>query len=294
MRRLHSAAIVSLATAVVVLVAESPSLAPPLDRHIRHETERLQAHFDSVDVELAARNMSALSQEQRGSRTQLVAWLREYRDAATFPLNNGVSPRTVPIFRDARGVLCAMAYLIQRSGRGDLVADIAASRNTAYIGELADDPRLIAWLDSTGLSVDEAARIQPAYGPYPPPTVVVNDGVSASYALTSLALSGSALAMTGVNVMSPSRLSGLLGFVAGTVAMVNGVTRLDESRATRRVAAANTGIGALSMAMAFRGIISSRSPGRPPIAAKLNNVELAPTVALLGSPQLGFALRARF
>jgi hypothetical protein len=60
-----------------------------------------------------------------------------------------------------------MAYLIDRSGRRDLVDRVAATRNNAFIAELADDSALRAWLDSVGLSVTEAARIQPSYPPEP-------------------------------------------------------------------------------------------------------------------------------
>ena len=71
----------------------------------------------------------------------------------------------MPYFRDGDGALCAMAYLIERSGRPDLVDRIARTRNNAFIAELANDPALRAWLDSVGLSVTEAARIQPTYVP---------------------------------------------------------------------------------------------------------------------------------
>lgn len=45
-----------------------------------------------------------------------------------------------------------MAYIIDRSGRADIVAKVAASRNNAYISQLAGDPALIAWLDSAVLA----------------------------------------------------------------------------------------------------------------------------------------------
>ena len=71
----------------------------------------------------------------------------------------------MPFFRDGHGAFCAMAYLIERSGRRDLVDRIASTRNNAFIAELANDPALRVWLDSVGLSVTEAARIQPTYRP---------------------------------------------------------------------------------------------------------------------------------
>lgn len=56
-----------------------------------------------------------------------------------------------------------MAYLIEQSGHGGLVARIATTHNTARIGDLKDDAELVAWLHRNGLTVAEAARIQPAY-----------------------------------------------------------------------------------------------------------------------------------
>lgn len=266
---------------------------------MRAEVVRLQAHFDSVDTELKTRDVSHLSPEQRASRTRLIVWLRDYRYDATFPFNDGVSSSAVPIFRDSRGVLCAMAYLIHRSGGADIVDDIAATRNTSYVAELADDSRLVAWLDSTGLTLSEAARIQPAYGPplpgEPPPGE--QRGVSASYAVTSLILSGAAMMTAGVNVVSPSRMSGILGAIGGTAALLNGVSRLGDSDGTRRVAAMNAAIGVLSVGLAFRGF-SDPQPSRRSIArsdARFADVGLAPAVMpSLGGTRLGVAVRARF
>lgn len=277
-------------TVIAMLHTPAGRFASPIDVHVRAEVRRLQAHFDSVDEELTARSTSHLTPAQRTSRTQLIDWLRDYRRAATFPLNDGISSGAVPIFRDSRGVLCAMAYLIHRSGRTDLVDDISAHRNTAYVAELADDARLITWLDSAGLTVAEAARIQPTYGAPP-------SGVSGDYAITSLVLSGAAMATIGANVMSPSRVSGVLGMIAGSVALMNGVIGLNEAHSTRQLATMNTAIGALSMVVSLRGIFAPR-PARRSVArsaGRLADLTLAPaTVASLGSPRLGIALRARF
>ena len=57
-----------------------------------------------------------------------------------------------------------MAFLVAASGRHDIVERIRATRNNARIRELTDDTALVAWLAEAGLTVAEAARIQPAYG----------------------------------------------------------------------------------------------------------------------------------
>src|SRR4051812_977464 len=133
----------------------------------RVEVARLRAHFDSVDTELRHSKGLRLSPSQQRARTTLIGWLREYRNAGAFPRNDRFPERAIPFFRDSQGALCAMAYLIQRSGRRDLVDRIASTRNNAFIADLADDSELRAWLDSVGLSVTEAARIQPGYAPPP-------------------------------------------------------------------------------------------------------------------------------
>jgi hypothetical protein len=132
----------------------------PLARRL--EVARLRAHFDSVDAELRHANALQFTASQRRARATLIGWLQEYRDAGQFPRNERFA-EAMPFFRDGYGALCAMAYLIERSGRRDLVDRVALTRNNAFIAELANDPELRVWLDSVGLSVTEAARIQPTY-----------------------------------------------------------------------------------------------------------------------------------
>jgi hypothetical protein len=141
--------------------AVAPTRSEPLARRL--ELARLRAHFDSVDVELRDARALQLTPSQRTARATLIAWLQEYRDAGEFPQNDRFPELAMPFFRDGHGALCAMAYLIERSGRRDLVDRVASTRNNAFIAELADDPALRVWLDSVGLSVTEAARIQPTY-----------------------------------------------------------------------------------------------------------------------------------
>ena len=143
------------------LHAVPPTGPEPLARRL--EVARLRSHFDSVGAELLHANVLRFTPAQRRVRATLIDWLQEYRDAGAFPRNDRFPERSMPFFRDGHGALCAMAYLIDRSGRRDLVDRVAATRNNAFIDELADDPDLRAWLDSVGLSVTEAARIQPTY-----------------------------------------------------------------------------------------------------------------------------------
>jgi hypothetical protein len=251
-------------------------------QHRRLEVARLRAHFDSVDAELRLPTELLLTPAQRLGRTTLIGWLREYREAGSFPRNDRFPDRAMPFFRDSRGVLCAMAYLIDRSGRRDLVDRVASTRNNVSIPELAGDPELRTWLDSVGLSVAEAARIQPFYGPPPE-----EPGVSASYALTSILVSGSSLTTLGLNAIAPSRATGWAGVIAGAAGLIAGAVKLDEAGATDDVAAANVIAGSAALTFGLYRLLTPR-PGSP-------NVSISPVVMPTArSPRIGLAVHTTF
>jgi hypothetical protein len=128
------------------------------------ETRRIQAHLARVEMELRAAGQRGLSATQRRWRANLIGELHRYWTRGRFPRNTFVDRRS-PVFVDRDGTRCAVAELIAASGRLDLVARVAASRNTAYVAELASDAELVRWLDEHGFTAAEAARIQPTYGP---------------------------------------------------------------------------------------------------------------------------------
>lgn len=80
-----------------------------------------------------------------------------------FPRNQDFPGSLVPYFIDDRGVACAVGHLVIASGHGEIAETIRRTRNHAYIREI-DDPRLSEWAASSGLTLEECARIQPGYG----------------------------------------------------------------------------------------------------------------------------------
>jgi hypothetical protein len=292
------------AGATLLLSAAALHRAPPADArelHLRAEATRLRAHFDSVDQELRARDVSRLNASQRAMRTKLIAWLRDYRNAGTFPENDRFADRAMPFFRDSHGTLCAMAYLVDRSGGGDIVDHIARTRNNAFIRELTDDPALVAWLEASGLTVDEAARIQPQYGGFPIFVTVPDEKrVSANYALLSMGVGGASLGTLGFNLFSPSRASGTVGLTAGVAAIVAGVAHLDESGGNRRVAVANTTLGSLAAIAALHALFTTRAAhvadaSKESSRRLVSNATVSPDLMVLGNePRVGLRLHARF
>ena len=297
-------AVVILAVAVGGAALFGASTPSPVSSARAAEVMRLERHFDSVDIELRSRDVSALNTSQRANRAQLVSWLRDYRNGDRFPVNDRFSQPT-PFFRDKDGVLCAMAYLIDRSGRSDIVDKVAATRNNAYIRELADDPALVSWLNDWGLSVAEAGRIQPAYNGG---DVIIDDDddvVDSDVALGAIALGGASLATTAVNIVKPSTASGLLGVLAGVGSIIFGAVNLDDDEydGNGRVGAVTIGLGALSVGAGIYGYLEAqhhrdrwRERDRYDTRRRrFDSIKVVPDIAVQRSePRIGLLVNGRF
>jgi hypothetical protein len=291
------AAVGTLAGALALLSIPQSHLTPPEPLARSLEVARLRAHFDSVDVELRGPQELQLTPGQRTTRATLIGWLREYRDAGVFPQNDRFPGSAVPFFRDSRGVLCAMAYLIDRSGRRDLVDRVASTRNNAYIRELAGDPELRAWLDSVHLSVAEAARIQPEYNGEG--GIVDDDQVSAEYAITSILVSGASLTTVGFNLLNPSKSTGWAGLITGGVGLLAGGVKLDEDGGSDQVATINLIIGSGAVAAGLYRLLSSGGTqlDGPAPKSTASNARLAigpMVVPTSGGTRLGLTLHSTF
>lgn len=126
------------------------------------ETQRVRHHLEGALDALSLRDVRTLSPAQREARSRAAEALGRYVRDERYPRNR-VRPFRTPVFVDEDGNRCAVAFLLEETGERALVAHIAGSRNLARVHELADEPALVAWLDAQGLTLDEAARIQPAY-----------------------------------------------------------------------------------------------------------------------------------
>jgi hypothetical protein len=257
---------------VVVAVVVAAVSGGPITRHDR-EVVRLRAHFAQVDRELTARDVSRLSAAQRRARETHIARLRAYAAAGVFPKNTRHPGAYVPYFVDDVGTRCAMAFLIEQSGAGDYVALVAARMNYAYVGAIARDAELGAalreWLDTNGLMLDEAARIQPAYGgdpcctiPDDPPATVatsykVGSGAAVVTGLSTIALNASLLRF-GLS----RRAGGWIGVGVGTAGFLLGASALDngDEYATWRLL--NGGIGVVAVGVGLHALLGS-APAEP-------------------------------
>lgn len=114
-------------------------------------------HLTTVEAELRA------VPSANPLRVVAIDRLHGYREARIFPHNHHGTRVPTPVFIDIHGTRCAMAYLIEQTGATEFVQRIANTQNLARITDLATDPELISWLETNGITLDEAARIQPHY-----------------------------------------------------------------------------------------------------------------------------------
>jgi hypothetical protein len=227
----------------------------------RAEVVRIQRHFDGALELLAQRDLSGLTAEQRARRAALTGVLARYRDRGLFPRNYDFPGQAMPYFIDRRtGVLCAVAHLMESTGRRDLVERVADADNNVWVPELAGNAEFEAWLGENGLTLAEAARIQVPYVGDPPPQLV--EGGSEALKPTALmAAGGTALLFEFVPQLKSSRTGAVLAFAAGTFATTAGAKSFDGT-SDARLAGLTVASGLLNLYISGRSFSNYRASQR--------------------------------
>jgi len=96
----------------------------------------------------------------RVRREAIIEGLRAYRLQGTFGVNERYWGQRQPHFVDDGSRRCAVAFLLDRTGYGDVTDAVAGANNYAWVADLAEEPKFLHWLDRHGLTLAEAARIQ--------------------------------------------------------------------------------------------------------------------------------------
>ncbi len=127
----------------------------------RVERRRVAEHIEGAEE--LVRRPQRLPPLQLLNRSLLLQELEQYRTRGLFPKNTDFRGKCVPYFVDAEGTRCAVAHLLDVSDQGELVRYVAARNNHVKVTELASNAEFVAWLAAAGLTLEEAARIQPSY-----------------------------------------------------------------------------------------------------------------------------------
>jgi hypothetical protein len=263
----YTAAALALAFVMLVLLAsKQPSRDDVAARRMSSEVSRVRAHLGRVEAELRSADVSHLTLSQRSARARHIEVLRAYREVGVFPHNHVFNGRYSPVFVDEHGTQCAVGFLIAQSGRKDIVRRISSTRNYATVPQLADEPGLAEWLRDAGISLAEAARIQPAYGPIDPP----QQHTTHDYATASIIATGLGGGMIAWNLLtdrsSDTRtLPGVMGLGVGLGAMLLGGIGFHQNGTEPREARnehilINFSVGLVSSAFGIRTLIGQRTP----------------------------------
>ena len=264
----------------------------------REEVRRIQAHFDSVLSELHTRDVSELTANQRSERAKVIGVLAVYRDRGVFPHNRDFAGQAMPYFIDRpTGTLCAVAHLLESTGRRDIVDAVAAMDNNVWVNDLAGNREFERWLDQNGLTLAEAARIQV---PYVGDGIVPEPQVSALYASrTSSAVVGATAAVSLWNAFANRNgqqgIASLAGIAAGAVAAGYGGAVMATGDAPRGIGALSIATGGVSAFLATRGFLRQRH-----LAAEAKKAQLAarttvtPIVPLDGQRGAGLSVSIKF
>jgi hypothetical protein len=275
--------------------------ATAVDRHAvghAYEVRRIRMHFDSVLSELRTRDVSTLSSEQAQRRSALVTVLEKYRNRGLFPHNRDFPGEAIPYFIDRpTGTLCAVAHLLESTGRRDIVDAVAAMDNNVWVKDLAGNREFEGWLEQHGLTLDEAARIQV---PYVGDDIVPEPQVSALYSRgTSTAVVGATAALSLWNAFANRNgqqgIASLAGIAAGVAAAGYGSAVMATGDASRGVGAMSLAAGGISTFLATRGFLRQRH-----LASEAKKAQLAarttvtPIVPLDGKSGAGLSVSIKF
>jgi hypothetical protein len=262
------------------------------------EVSRVRGHFDSVLVELAASDISALTSEQRTRRASLVTTLRTYRDRGAFPRNYDFPGRAVPYFVDRKtGVLCAVAHLLESTGRRDIVDRVAAADNNVWVPQLAGDTAFTEWLNASGLTLTEAARIQVPYDNNAPSLFML-----ASVATSTLAAGTTLWNATG-NRNAKHPFVSVLGILAGATAVTVAIGGASQDGVPAGFNVMNFGFGATSALVATGSLMrrqhlsaQRRAAERRVESERKSGVDatVAPAFSVAGQKGPGILVQVRF
>ena len=96
------------------------------------------------------------------NRQQQIKRLRDYMNRGTFPLNEGESPKAVPIFVDRHDTHCAVGHLMHLDGKDAEISQIVRENNLVRIRDVHGG-NMVQWIRTSGFTQEEAAMIQPGY-----------------------------------------------------------------------------------------------------------------------------------
>ncbi len=295
--------------AITILVDRSRDrdLSPNRSQNLA-KSAPVRAHFDSVLIELQSTDSAGMRGDRRARRTALIGALRGYNERGAFPNNYDFPDEPTPYFVDrVTGVRCAVAHLLESTGLHDMVQRVAAANNNVRVADLAGDTAFVAWVEEQGITLAEAARIQPSYngsrnsdGVSP---IVIGAAIGGSVLMIGTSVGTSVWNASG-NADGHSRAGNVIGVASSALTTLVGasIAGSREDNGSRNAGIVTAAAGGVGIVLGVRGITRrsrtmsarrdaerSASVNREPVQASL-----MPLIGVGRNATTGVSMQIRF
>lgn len=195
-----------------------------------HEQLRIQTHLYYVENLLRNATPAGLTAIQQANRMDILDMLHEYGEAGKFPVNKDYPGERRPCFIDDAGNICAVGYLVEQTKGRELAEAINAKHQYDFLLDM-NEPAIAAWAREYGLTLEECAMIQPAYGP-PPSYETSYADIKTGYGVSSGIIGGANFAINLANFSNRFKNNSALsyiGLVAGAGQLVLGAANIKKT-----------------------------------------------------------------
>lgn len=262
------------------------------------EDLRIKTHLKYVEELLRTREVSHLTAEQKENRLILLDLLNDYWSTGIFPGNYDYSDKRVPCFIDKNGNICAVGYLIEQTAGRQIAEEINEKYKYEYLMAM-NDQTIDQWIQSSGLTKEECAMIQPAYGPTPSDSYV-----TATYGVSTSVLSGLNISLNTINGIQISRGADrrtvpILGLISGAGQIALGAFNYPKEQtvwggtfvnpAQRNLSLINIGLGTSTLILSSWNLITNRKPKEKSLTWNLYSFQTTDN-----NTGLGFSVTKRF
>lgn len=250
------------------------------------EDLRIQTHLEYVENLLRQKNISDVSPALYKTRLQLLDLLHNYWVTGIFPRNYDDKENRKPCFIDKDDRICAVGYLIEKTAGRQIAEDINHKHQYQTLLSM-NDKTVDRWIETSGLSKDECAMIQPTYGGLPAATYS-NNYITPVYGITSSVLGGLNLSLNTLNAVQLStgttnKMIAIAGIITGAGQTILGASMFpktttgfygnttNESR--KNLSMVNIALGTTTMILSTWNLITNRRPKCKKITWNLNSFE---------------------
>jgi len=233
---------------------------------------RIITHLEYIENLLRSKDVSNLSAELKTKRKHLLDLLHNYWTNGIFPKNYDFADQRKPCFIDKDGTICAVGYLVKQTTSRQVADEINFKHK--YDELLAMNNQIVdKWVLTSGLTKEECAMIQPAYGPTP---VYSNNYISPAYGISSSIIGGLNLSLNIINGIqlgkgTTNKTVPIIGLITGAGQIALGFAMFPKEQMTwggssytnesqKTLSMVNIVLGTTTMILSAWNLINNRKP----------------------------------